>query len=162
VIIDNVVPWCYLSPALLLRIFREVPGVIGVKQSAGDLKLLADLLVGADGKSLIFSAVVALMYPSYVLGAHGSIAAILTAAPRASVDLWNAVKAGDHPRALDLHQRLLGLWNAIQSDNLPACVRYAQQLQGIASGVSRAPMPAPSDDQQRRIREALGHLVPVR
>src|SRR5579872_5877617 len=47
VLIYNVVPWCYLSPALLLRIFDEVPGVVGVKQSAGDLKLLADLLLGA-------------------------------------------------------------------------------------------------------------------
>ena len=47
VIIYNVVPWSYLAPGLLLRIMREVPGVIGVKQSAGDLKLVADLLLGA-------------------------------------------------------------------------------------------------------------------
>ena len=47
IIIYNVVPWTYLSPALLCRIFEEVPGVIGVKQSAGDLKLLADLLLDA-------------------------------------------------------------------------------------------------------------------
>jgi 4-hydroxy-tetrahydrodipicolinate synthase len=162
VIIYNVVPWCYLSPALLLRIFREVPGVLGVKQSAGDLKLLADLLVSADAKNLIFSAVDALLYPSYVLGAHGAIAATLTAAPKACVDVWDAVKAGDHARALDLHERLLGLWNALQADNLPACVRHAQQLQGVASGVSRAPMPEPSDDQKNRIKEALSHLVPSR
>ena len=78
VIIYNVVPWTYLSPALLTRIMREVPMVIGVKQSAGDLKLFADLMMMAPDK-LIYSAVDALMYPSYTLGAHGSIAAILTA-----------------------------------------------------------------------------------
>ena len=49
VIIYNVVPWCYLAPDLLCRILREVPGVIGVKQSAGDMKLLADLLREAPG-----------------------------------------------------------------------------------------------------------------
>jgi len=162
VIIYNVVPWCYLSPALLLRIFREVPGVLGVKQSAGDLKLLADLLVSADEKNLIFSAVDALLYPSYVLGAQGAIAATLTAAPRACVDVWDAVKAGDHPRALALHERLLALWNALYADNLPACVRYAQQLQGVASGVSRAPMPEPSAEQKSRIEAALRPLTPAR
>ena len=99
IIIYNVVPWTYLSPALLLRIMDEVPDVIGVKQSAGDLKLFADLMADARPGNLIFSAVDALMYPSYTLGAHGSIAAILSAAPRASVDLWDAVKAGDEPRA---------------------------------------------------------------
>jgi 4-hydroxy-tetrahydrodipicolinate synthase len=87
VIIYNVVPWSYLSPELLVRIMRAVPGVIGVKQSAGDLKLVADLLNTADPNHLILSAVDALLYPSFALGAQGSIAAILTAAPRACVDL---------------------------------------------------------------------------
>jgi len=79
---------------------NEVPLVVGVKQSAGDLKLFADLMLMAPDK-LIYSAVDALMYPSYVLGAHGSIAAILTAAPHASVELWNVVKSGDHPGPLN-------------------------------------------------------------
>ena len=53
VIIYNVVPWSYLAPDLLCRILREVPGVLGVKQSAGDMKLLADLLREAPAESLI-------------------------------------------------------------------------------------------------------------
>jgi 4-hydroxy-tetrahydrodipicolinate synthase len=43
-----VISWNYLSPALMLRIMHEVPGVIGIKQSSGDLKSLSDLLNGAD------------------------------------------------------------------------------------------------------------------
>ena len=157
IIIYNVVPWSYLSPALLTRIMTEVPLVVGVKQSAGDLKLFADLMMMAPDK-LIYSAVDALMYPSYTLGAHGSIAAILTAAPHASVALWDAVKAGDHVRALDLHKKLLTLWNAIIADNLPACTRYAQTLQGLAATYPRAPMPQASPTQQAAIRKALDGL----
>lgn len=157
-IIYNVVPWCYLSPALLCRIMREVPGVIGVKQSAGDLKLLADLLVMARPQDVIFSAIDALLYPSFALGAAGTIAALPTAAPGACVALWDAVRAGDHARARDLHQRLLPLWNALVGDNLPACVRYAQSLQGCDPCVPRAPMPAASPDQQRAIAAAFEAL----
>jgi len=157
-IIYNVVPWSYLSPALLVRIMREVPGVIGVKQSAGDLKLVADLLNTADPHHLILSAVDALLYPSFALGAHGTIAALPSAAPRACVDLWNAVKAGDHRRALDLHRRLLTLWNALVGDNLPACVKFAQAAQGCAAGVPRPPMPPASPRQQDAIAEALRGL----
>lgn len=73
-----------------------------------------------------------------VLGAHGSITAILSGAPHASVALWDAVKAGNHVQALELHQKLLTLWNAIVSDNLPACTRYAQSLQGLPKTFSRA------------------------
>lgn len=158
IIIYNVVPWTYLSPDLLCRIMTEVPNVIGVKQSAGDMKLLADLLLQAASDRRIFTAVDALLYPSFVLGAHGAIAAILSAAPRASVDLWNAVARGDQATALDLHQRLLPLWNAMFDDNLPACTKYAQGLQGCKAGAPRAPMPPASEDQQRRIKAALKGL----
>ena len=158
VIIYNVVPWSYLAPDLLCRILREVPGVIGVKQSAGDLKLLADLLREAPSESLILSAVDAMLYPSFALGAHGAVAAILSAAPAACVALWDAVVSGDQRLALDLHGRLLSLWNAIDGDNLPACVKYAQGLQGCPSGPPRAPMPAADAGQQQAIAAALAAL----
>jgi 4-hydroxy-tetrahydrodipicolinate synthase len=158
ILIYNVIPWNYLSPALLLRIMREVPGVVGVKQSAGDLKLLSDLLEQARPTDLIFSAVDALLYPSYALGAQGSIAAILAAAPHANVALWDAVKARDFDAALELHKRLLPLWNAIVGDNLPACVKYAQSLQGCAAFLPRAPMPQPNERQKAAIRAALEGL----
>lgn len=159
IILYNVVPWTYLSPALLIRIMDEVPEVIGVKQSAGDLKLFADLMADVQPGKLIFSAVDALMYPSYTLGAHGSIAAILTAAPRHSVQLWDAVKAGDHELAHALHLKLLRLWNALMPhDNLPAATKFAQSLQGVPSGLPRQPMPPADADQRRDIEAALKNL----
>jgi 4-hydroxy-tetrahydrodipicolinate synthase len=158
VIVYNVVPWSYLAPGLLLRIMREVPGVIGVKQSAGDLKLVADLLLGAREGDHIFSAVDALLYPSFALGAHGTIAALPTAAPGPCVALWDAVQQGDHGRAHDLHRRLLRVWNALVGDNLPACVKCAQAVQGCPVGAPRAPMPPASADQQRAIAAALRSL----
>jgi 4-hydroxy-tetrahydrodipicolinate synthase len=161
IVIYNVVPWSYLAPELLHRIMREVPGVIGVKQSAGDLKLLADLLISAQPADRIFSAVDALLYPSFALGAHGAIAAILAAAPRACVALWDAVQRGDHATARDLHQRLLPLWNAMVADNLPACTKHAQMLQGCPAGHPRAPMSAASAQQRRAIEQALRGLATI-
>jgi 4-hydroxy-tetrahydrodipicolinate synthase len=155
IMIYNVVPWTYLSPGLLARIIEAVPGVIGVKQSAGDLKLLADLLLRVGGRSRIMSAVDALLYPSFALGAHGAIAAILTAVPTLCVQLWDAVQGGDHKQALTLHEKLLPIWNAIFHDNLPANVKHCQALMGRAAGVPRAPMPATSAAQADAIRRAL-------
>lgn len=155
IMIYNVVPWTYLSPQLLTRIIDEVPGVIGVKQSAGDMKLLADLLIMAGDRTRIMSAVDALLYPSFALGSVGAIAAILTAAPTLCVALWNAVQAGDHARSRVLHEQLLPIWNAIFADNLPANTRYCMQLQGRQGGQPRPPMPPTSTAQQGPIREAL-------
>ena len=158
ILIYNVVPWCYLSPDLLLRIMDEVPGVLGVKQSAGDMKLFADLMRRAKPQNLIFSAVDALLYPSYQLGARGAIAAILTAAPGPSVKLWNAVKAEDWSTALDLHQRLMPVWDAVGVDNMPSLVKYAQQLQGLDAGHARRPTSPATDEQKQQVRTALQRL----
>ena len=98
------------------------------------------------------------MYPSFALGAHGAIAAILTAAPRALVEMWDAVAAGDHAGALDLHGRLLALWNAMLGDNLPAAVKTALDRRGIAGGLPRRPMPTASSGQRKAIAAALERL----
>ena len=158
ILIYNVVPWCYLSPDLLLRIMDEVPGVLGVKQSAGDMKLFADLIRRANPKNMIFSAVDALLYLSYKLGAPGSIAAILTAAPGPSVKLWDAVIDQDWETAKDLHEKLMPLWDAIGLDNMPSLCKYAQSLQGLESGFARRPTSPATVDQKEKVKEALINL----
>ncbi len=155
VMIYNVVPWTYCSPALLHRLMTEIDGIIGVKQSAGDLKLLADLMMDSGESGLIMSAVDALLYPSFCLGAHGAIAAILATVPELCVQLWDAVQAGNHAEALVLHQHLLRIWNAIIDDNLPANVKTGLALQGRPAGLSRSPMPESSPEQKEAIRQAL-------
>ena len=158
ILIYNVVPWCYLSPDLLLRIMDEVPGVLGVKQSAGDMKLFADLLRRANPENMIFSAVDALLYSSYQLGAPGAIAAILTAAPGPSVRLWNAVQEQDWDTGRDLHERLMPLWDAIGQDNMPSLCKYAQGLQGLDAGVARKPTSPATEAQKAEVRAALRGL----
>lgn len=158
VLIYNVVPWCYLSPALLIRIMKDVPGVIGVKQSNGDLKLLADLLQEVPEGKLVFTAVDALLYPSFALGAHGTIAANPAAAPAAVVRLWDLVQAGNHVEALALHRKLLTFWNALICDDLPACIKYAQSLQGVPLALPRAPMRMPDQARKKRIADAFAAL----
>ena len=158
ILIYNVVPWCYLSPDLLLRIMDEVPGVLGVKQSAGDMKLFADLIRRANPKNLIFSAVDALLFSSYQLGAPGAIAAILTAAPGPSVKLWNAVIDKDWETARDLHERLMPLWDAIGVDNMPSLCKHAQQLQGLETGYARKPTSPATEEQKKTVRAALENL----
>jgi 4-hydroxy-tetrahydrodipicolinate synthase len=159
VIIYNVVPWNYLSPALLVRIMKDMPGVIGVKQSCGDLKLMADLLINLPEGKKVYSAVDALLYPSFALGAHGTIAANPAAVPGVCISLWNAVQAGDHKKAKEIHEALLRFWNTIAFDNLPANIKFALSLQGCPAGVPRMPMPATTPEQAENIRREMDRVL---
>jgi 4-hydroxy-tetrahydrodipicolinate synthase len=159
VIIYNVVPWNYLSPALLVRIMQDMPGVIGVKQSAGDMKLTADLLNNLPAGKKVYCAVDALLYCGFALGAQGTIAAQPAAIPGVCVNLWNTVQAGDHKKALEIHRAMLRFWNAISADNLPANIKTSLALQGVETGVPRMPMPASSAEQQANIRRELDQVL---
>ena len=153
--IYNVVPWSYLSPSLLTKIITEVDGVMGVKQSAQDLRSLADLLLLLDGRGVVFSALDGLMYPSFVLKPAGIIAGILSTAPNLCVQLWDAVKADDHTTALELHNKLLRIWMAIEGGNMCAKIKTSLELQGRAKSVSRMPMTPTSEQEKEAIRDAL-------
>lgn len=159
ILIYNVIPWNYLGVDLMLRIMDEVPGVIGMKQSGGDLKSVSDLLLRAKPHNLVLSGVDALLYPGFVLGMHGAISALTTAVPGVVVKLYKAVQAGDHATARELHFKLNALWNTFNHDNLPACVKYVQHLQGVAMHQPRPPMMRVSDAQKTAIRAALNSVL---
>lgn len=155
ILIYNVIPWNYLSVELMLRVMREVPGVVGMKQSSGDLKSVSDLMGSVAPTNVVLSGIDALLYPSFSLGAHGAISALTAALPGVCVELWNAVQAKDHDAALAIHTKLNQLWNVLRHDNLPACVKYIQHRQGLDLFHPRAPMDEVSDEQKRVIDDAL-------
>ena len=154
-LIYNVIPWSYASPALLVRIITEVEGVVGVKQSGGDMHALAELLLRLEGRGVVFAAVDDLLYPCFALGAHGAIAAIVTAVPELCLELWDAVQANRHMVARVLHERLLRVWLALVGPNLPARVKIAMRFQGRVAGLPRAPMSPASPSEEEAIRAAL-------
>lgn len=154
----NVIPWAPIEPGVLLRLFAEVSQVRGVKQSGGDMHRLADLLAAVDAEHVVLSAVDDLLLPSFVLGAKGAIAAILTALPGEAVALWNAVRAGRLDEARRRHARLLPVWRALEGPNMPARLKVALDLQGRRGGLPAEPQAAVSPEQRERIRAALATL----
>lgn len=153
-VIYNVIPWTNVSPSLAFRIMEVVPQVAAVKQSDKDFGIYVDL-VRQVGPSRVFAAIDGGLMGCYDVGAIGSIAAIASAAPRASVGLWNAVREGRREEAISLHRCLLELWMALSAPNLPARVKAAQAAQGLPVSFPRAPMAPVSPDEQKAIEQAL-------
>ncbi|GAA5157464.1 MULTISPECIES: dihydrodipicolinate synthase family protein [Amycolatopsis] len=154
IVLYNVVPWA-LVPVDVIEKLAAVPQVVAVKQSGGDMHLLVDLLARVRDRFTILAALDDLHYPAFVLGAHGALAAIPTVTPKLSVELWDAVQAGDHKTALELHERILTVWRAIDGPNLPATLKAALQLQGRDGGLPRKPFAPATEEDRERIAAAL-------
>lgn len=154
IIIYNVVPWNTISPETLMRL-SEIPQVVAVKQSGGDIHKLADLIRMNNDRLRILTAVDDLLYPSFMLGAHGAVAAILTVLPDLCVALWNACQRGDHTEARALHERILPVWRAINYPDMSARTKAAITLRGRPVGPARHPLLPVSDAVRADIAAAL-------
>lgn len=154
-VIYNVVPWSMVETETLVRLVTEEPRVVGVKQSGGDLHKVADLMWHVGDKITVLSAVDDLLYPAFSLGVHGTISGTSSLAPGLVVQLWNAVQAGDHATARDLHAKLLPLWRAVEASNMPALVKECLRQQGREVGVPRRPVDTPTTEQVAAITRAL-------
>jgi 4-hydroxy-tetrahydrodipicolinate synthase len=159
VVIYNVVPWNYLSVDDMLAIMEAVPGVVGMKQSGGDLKSVSDLLLRSRTENLVLTGVDALLYGAFSIGCHGAISALTAALPQVTGRLYDAVADGDHDTARDIHFKLNALWNVLRHDNLPACVKYIQHRQGLPMYGPRPPMEPVSEAQKAAIDEQLAPLL---
>lgn len=154
IVLYNVVPWALVGVDVIEQL-AEVPQLVAIKQSGGDMHLLVDLLARVRDRFTILAALDDLHYPAFMLGAHGALAAIPTVTPRLSVELWDAVQAGDHELALRLHERILTVWRAIDGPNLPATLKAALQLQGRDGGRPRKPFLPAGPAERERIAAAL-------
>lgn len=154
IIIYNVIPWAQI-PIETIEVLADIPNIIGIKQSAGNMDLLADLLIKVKGKITILAAIDNLHFPAFAMGVDGTLAAIPTVTPYLTVKLWDAVQRGDYDTARQLHETILPVWNSIKEPNMPSKLKEALRLQGRPVGKARNPMPPVTPEESQKIADAL-------
>ena len=154
-IIYNVIPWAQVAVESLHQLTLENPAIIGVKQSGTNIHALADLLANLKGVIKIFSAIDDLLYPSFMLGADGTISGTSSVFPRETVELYRCVQRGDLGRALELHKAIVPVWRAIESPQFPSRVKFVMSLLGRQTGKPRGPFTWPVGEEAKALEDAL-------
>lgn len=154
-IIYNVVPWAQLAVDAVEEMVNGNPAIVGVKQSGRNMNALASLLATLRDRIRIFSAIDDMIYPSLMLGAHGTISGTSTVFPRETVRMVRAVRSGDYDTARDLHERITPVWRAIDYPDFPSRAKCAIRLAGRPTGLPRKPFAWPVGESARSIEKAL-------
>jgi 4-hydroxy-tetrahydrodipicolinate synthase len=155
VILYNVLPWGQVTVAGVEKLL-EARAIAAVKQSGSNLHQLADMVYHFGEAIPILSAVDDLLYPSFVLGARGTLSAIASVLPRECVELYEAVQKGDHSSARALHGQLLVVWRAVEDmSGFHGRIKFAIELQGRPAGLPRRPFRSANAEEQSLIRRAF-------
>lgn len=144
-----------ISLATVVKL-AEVPNIIGVKDSTGDMALTHSYIKETPDDFHVIIGNDAVILPGLYLGASGIIASTANAVPELVVALWDAFHADDHERARRL-QGVLGdvrTW-LVNTGTFPITIKEAMKLQGLPAGFCLAP----ARELPAATREALPELL---
>ena len=121
------------------------PRIAGMKESSGDVGLLARVVASVPARFEVACGNALVFYPALCVGAAGGVLAVANCVPRAAAALYRAFAAGDHARARHLQEALLPLAAAVATNHGVAGLKRAMDLAGLRGGEVRAPLlPAPA------------------
>jgi 4-hydroxy-tetrahydrodipicolinate synthase len=143
----------------------QMDGVIGVKDSSGDMihvHRLIELARGRDDWTVLIGPE-ELTAEAVLLGAHGGINGGANVFPKLYVDLYNAAAAGDLARARELHLRVLALSGSLytvgrHSSSIIKGIKCALSLLGICNDTLAEPFRAFREPERDVIRARLAQL----
>jgi 4-hydroxy-2-oxoglutarate aldolase len=129
--------------------------IAGVKDSSGNMGAISETMRRAPDGFAVMVGNGGILYSSLMMGATGAVLAVACAAPRACVDLYEAAKAGDHPRARELQNRLGPLSHIVTAGLGVPALKFAMETLGYSGGFPRAPLNPVSDSDKEKIRSVI-------
>ncbi len=151
-------------PVSTVAELAEHPNVVGIKDSAGDIGQLSALVRSTPDDFVVMCGNAGAFLPGLLLGATGGILALANVAPRQTVALYQAVRAGQLDEARRLHDRLMPVGTAVTRTYGIGGLKAALDMLGYVGGRPRPPLLPPSPEavaDVRRILE-LADLLQVR
>jgi 4-hydroxy-2-oxoglutarate aldolase len=143
-----------LQPETIARLSGH-ENIVGVKDSSGDILNLAEAIRLVPEDFAVLTGNGAALYPALCVGAHGAILAVGCIAPRLSVAIYEAVKAGEHERAREMQQRLTRLTRGISGRYGISGLKAALDMLGYTGGRVRAPLSDASAEARQEISAVL-------
>ena len=149
-----------LSLPVIEKLSR-VPNIRYIKDASPNTGRLLSILDRVEGRMEVFAASSHIPACVMLLGGVGWMAGPACVAPRQSVALYEACRAGDWPRAMALQRPLWRLNQAFARHNLAACIKGGLALQGYDVGEPlrpQAPLSAEGVEEVRRALAGIGAL----
>jgi 4-hydroxy-tetrahydrodipicolinate synthase len=142
-----------MEASTTLRLAREVPNIVGVKEASGNFKQIGEIIRDAPEGFKVWSGNDGDILTIMALGGYGvvSVAAHLVGEQIAA--LVRAQVAGDNARAAEIHHRLMPLVDALFVTSSPIPLKYALGRIGMPVGDPRLPL-VPIDPKSQAIMDA--------
>jgi 4-hydroxy-tetrahydrodipicolinate synthase len=148
---------CNVDAPTLARL-ATIPTIVGVKEAAGNMTQMAEIVNAVPKDFLVLSGDDALTLPLMAIGGHGIISVCSNQVPGEMAQMVEAAERGDFAAARVLHQRLLGIMLVNFCESSPGPVKFAMAAMGLCEEVFRLPMVPPRQASRDKVLAVLREL----
>jgi len=145
-----------MNAATTLRLAKEIPNLIGVKEASGNMEQILQILRDRRPGFLVLSGDDAWTLPLVAAGGDGVISVAGNEIPKLMKELTSSALKGDFENARKIHNRVLPLLtgNFIESNPIP--VKAALKMMGILENdLVRSPLAPLSKANRKALQEIL-------
>lgn len=147
-----------LEPETTVRLAKDCPNIIGVKESNKDFEHVARVFHQTRdlGREFgIYSGIELLTFPILALGGAGMVSATGNVMPKETAELFDLCEAGKWDEARELHYYLTPINDAMFFETNPVPAKAALGMMGRIDPEVRLPLAPLSEANERRLRECL-------
>lgn len=145
-----------LSADTLVAIKEGAPNIVGLKDTDGDLGLVAEVLHRLGGDFRIFCGTEPMTLPMLALGAVGAMLSVSNVIPEKVARLCALHAQGDGGGARHMNDALTELFAAVAFDTAPIPTKYmARRVGAIPRNEHRLPMAAATPELEARLDTVL-------
>lgn len=147
-----------IEPKTLARLVKDCPTVVAVKEAAGSLDQVSEILALTPSSFTVLSGDDSLTLPMISVGAKGVISVVANIAPKQTQALCAAALKGDNKTARALHLQLFPLIKSLFIETNPIPVKAALGLMGLCRPEPRLPLTPLSPQHYPALRKMLKEL----
>ena len=138
-----------------LRLAHDCNNIVGIKEAAGSLEQVDEIIKNKPDKFDVISGDDALTFPMIACGATGVISVIGNALPKEFSRMIRLEMNGEIESARKIHHKFTDLFNLLFVDGNPAGVKAMLHEMGMIENVLRLPLVPTRLTTMQRISECL-------
>lgn len=144
-----------MAPATIVKLCREVPNIVGVKEASNNIAAISTMMSMADGCVDLYSGNDDQIVPILSLGGKGVISVLSNVAPRQTHDICQSYFDGNVKESAKMQLKAIPLINALFSEVNPIPVKAAMNLMGMEVGPLRLPLTEMEPQNQEKLAAAM-------
>lgn len=142
-----------------LRLAKEVPNIIGIKEASGNIVQIMHLLRGRKENFLVISGDDATALPTVLLGGDGTISVLGQAFPKLYSQMIRQGLEGNYKEANTIQYQLLEAMELIFKEGNPVGIKALLSLLGVINTLEvRLPLVNATEGLQKELKTYLEYM----